>query len=262
MNRNKLVSTIALVLVLAGLIVGLTTVVSARSKDDSATVDLDGTSWVLSQIGSTTPTRDSNVTLTFASGKASGNATCNRFSGAYEVEGTGLSFGPLMTTMMACPDLDQETDYLAALALVTSYRVAQDQLHLLDSEGTTVLAYEPQRTSLTGTSWQLTAYSNGSAMVSVLANTQITASFDGERITGSAGCNSYFAAFETDGSQLTVGPAGSTEMFCGQPEGVMEQEMAYLQALQAAASYQVEGRTLTLLAEDGTRLALFTLAGE
>ena len=49
-------------------------------------------------------------------------------------------------------------------------------------------------------------------------------------------------------------------MACETPKGVMEQERAYLDALPAAAKYEVDGSNLTLLAADGTIVA--TLARE
>jgi len=262
MNRSKWMIAATIVLVLTGLIVGLTTVVGAQSKKPANTLDLDGTSWILTGIADTDLSPDLVGTLIFADGQAAGSATCNRYSGNYESDGSDLSFGPLMTTMMACLDPTPEADFMAAMEQVASYQVVDEQLLLVDGNGNTVLTFKPQPTSLSGTSWQLLSYHTDSAMVSVIAESEITATFDDERINGSAGCNSYFAAVETDGSQLSLGPAGSTRKLCPQPEGVMEQEMAYLQAIQNAASYQVEGNKLTLLDGEGMRLALFALATE
>lgn len=259
MNRSKWMTAATIVLVLAGLVVGLTVSVSARNVKS---VELDGTSWILTQIGNTVLPSDLIGTLVFSDGKAAGSATCNRYSGSYERDGAELLFGPLMTTMMACIDPTPEAEFLAAMEQVASYQVVDDQLFLIDGSGNTVLTFKPQPTSLAGTSWQLRSYQKGSAMVSVIAESGITATFDSERLSGSAGCNNYFAAFETDGSQLSLGPAGNTEMYCAQPDGVMEQEAAYLEALRTVASYQVEGNKLTLLDEDGMRLALFVLADE
>ena len=102
MNRNKWMIAATIVLVLAGLVVGLTSIVGAQSKRPADTIDLDGTSWILTEITGTDLSPDLVGTLIFADGKAAGSATCNRFSGSYERDGSDLSFGPLMTTMMAC----------------------------------------------------------------------------------------------------------------------------------------------------------------
>ena len=56
-----------------------------------------------------------------ADGTVSGFSSCNTFSGAYELDATTITFGPLATTKMACerPASAVEADYLAALGSVT-----------------------------------------------------------------------------------------------------------------------------------------------
>jgi heat shock protein HslJ len=59
------------------------------------------------------------VTLEFPeAGKASGRASCNRFTGSVEISGRSIRFGPLAATKMACIDDSanaQEVRYLDAL---------------------------------------------------------------------------------------------------------------------------------------------------
>lgn len=61
---------------------------------------------------------NTSITLAFdGAGAVSGNSGCNSYSGAYAINGTSLSIGPLISTRMACePDvMDQEQLYLASL---------------------------------------------------------------------------------------------------------------------------------------------------
>ena len=51
---------------------------------------------------------------------------------------------------------------------------------------------------------------------------------------------------------------GSTEMVCGEPEGVMDQEVAYLKALQSTSAFEIEGDVLTVLDGSGNRALEFT----
>ena len=56
---------------------------------------------------------DSPVQLDFADGRVSVSNTCNRMSGGYTLAGDQLTFTPMASTMMACPDpalmaLDQD----------------------------------------------------------------------------------------------------------------------------------------------------------
>ena len=100
---------------------------------------------------------------------------------------------------------------------------------------------------LEDTKWVLDSYGDRDNLQNVIGDTEITATFNSEdnQVTGSAGCNSYFGDYEIDDG-LSVGMLGNTEMWCGEPEGRMDQETAYLKILQAAESYEVEGATLTI----------------
>ena len=157
--------------------------------------------------------------------------------------------------------MEQEMAYLAALTTAATYSIQGDQLELRTADGALVASYQPQTASqLTGVTWEVVNYNhNQQAVQGVLLGTQITAVFgeDGQ-MSGTAGCNNYSAGYTVDGNAITIGPAISTMMFCGDPEGVMEQEMAYLQALPSAATYVVQGDRLDLLAADGTIVAIYT----
>ena len=61
---------------------------------------------------------DSRATLAFPeAGKVAGNGSCNRFTGAAEINGSAIKLGPLASTRMACMSeaSTQETGYLKAL---------------------------------------------------------------------------------------------------------------------------------------------------
>jgi len=95
--------------------------------------------------------------------------------------------------------------------------------------------------------WVLESYGETGELVSVTGDEEITAEFRSEegQVGGSAGCNRYFGGYELSGSKLSIpGPLGSTLMAC--PEDIMDQEMAYLQALQAAESYKIDGDELRI----------------
>jgi heat shock protein HslJ len=96
--------------------------------------------------------------------------------------------------------------------------------------------------SLDGTSWTLTAYGD----TSPLPNTTIDITFEGGELSGSAGCNHYFGSYETSGNTISISDVSATEMFCTGPEGVMEQETAYLSALSAAKTFQISGGLLQI----------------
>ena len=84
----------------------------------------------------------------------------------------------------------------------------------------------------------------------LLPGTNIILSFEEGRAGGFAGCNAYGASPEVGGDgALSISLLERTLQACLEPEGVMEQEDAYLRALQEAAAYRVAGDRLEI--EDG-----------
>jgi len=106
-----------------------------------------------------------------------------------------------------------------------------------------------QEVTLEDAKWVLQSYGEAGNPKDILADTEITAEFISSEgtVKGSAGCNSYFGSYELKGSQLSIpGPVGVTEMYCMEPEGVMDQEQEYLTALQLAESFEIDGDELQI----------------
>ncbi|NYT17265.1 MAG: META domain-containing protein [Methanomicrobiales archaeon] len=126
-------------------------------------------------------------------------------------------------------------------------------------EGTPpVTPVPPEVTPLTGTSWTLISGLSGGGTWNVLPGTVITATFgeDGQ-VSGSAGCNNYFAPYQSRLNSLTVGTAATTRMYCENPTGVMNQETLYLSNLEGAATYAVEGDLLMVYDTTGKTLLTY-----
>ena len=76
------------------------------------------------------------ATLEFESGgPVSGQAPCNRFSATNTVPYPWFQLTPIIATRAACPGLDAETAYLAALGRMTQSEVRQGTLFLRNDEG-------------------------------------------------------------------------------------------------------------------------------
>jgi heat shock protein HslJ len=100
---------------------------------------------------------------------------------------------------------------------------------------------------LAGTSWTLTSLDGSAQVGAAVGGSPITIEFDAEgRAGGSSGCNSYGADYSTNPANgITISQAVSTLMAC-MDQLVMENEAAFLQALSAITSYEIDGDTLTL----------------
>ncbi|MBK8048220.1 MAG: META domain-containing protein [Anaerolineales bacterium] len=112
---------------------------------------------------------------------------------------------------------------------------------------------------LNGTAWQVTGYNNGrDAIVSPIGGTNLTARFTSNQISGQGGCNDFNGGYSVSGSNISIGALGAGMRLCSEPEGVMEQEAAYLAALQSAGTFQFDGNRLTLRRWDGATAVVFT----
>ena len=115
----------------------------------------------------------------------------------------------------------------------------------------------PSGLQLNGTGWTLTDYVSGGKSVQTLDGTTVTMVFSQEgRITGSAGCNHYFASYDLKGTRITIGQAGSTMMYC-MGAGVMEQESAYLALLNQAVTVSSVNDRLTFADAQGMTILSF-----
>lgn len=114
--------------------------------------------------------------------------------------------------------------------------------------------------ALADTAWQLDQYApvGRTTLVTVPEAVTATAEFSADRITGSAGCNSFTGGYTTDGTTLDIGPVAATLMAC--PPPVAEVEQNYLAQLEVATSYAVADEVLSMSNPDGDVILSFTVA--
>jgi heat shock protein HslJ len=107
---------------------------------------------------------------------------------------------------------------------------------------------------LDGTSWTLESYA-GQALI---PDSTMTAVFNGGEVSGSASCNHYFAAYQTQGDRIAIEGLGWTEMACLEPEGIMSQEQEIMRLLGSASAYKLQGEQLIIIVENGSQLVFNT----
>lgn len=237
---------------LAALLAGCAT---APADPVPAPDPLAGTAWILAALPGRNLAPGPAVTLRFAEGSAQGSDGCNRYSAPYSAGAGRLEVSPRgATTMMACPPelMQQAGAFTAALTGTRAYRQEGRRLLLVAGDGRVLAAFAAQDTALAGTSWRVTAINNGrQAVVSVAAGSAATMTFAADgRLSGSAGCNNYTAAYSDDSGQVTIQPPAATRRMCP-GKGVMEQEQWLLAALATVASARIEGNRLELRSAAG-----------
>jgi heat shock protein HslJ len=208
---------------------------------------------------------NSTITLNLEDGKMTGTDGCNRYHTSYTLNADQLSINKnIATTMMACPEptTQQASAYIKALTETVSYKIEGQQLTLLNASGKTLASFTKQSADLGGTSWLVTSSNNGKqAVVSILIDSTLTANFSTDgKLSGSAGCNNYTAHYEVSGKNIKIGSVASTRKMCAKPDGVMQQEAWFLQALVTVASYQFESNHLELRTADNALAVMLVLA--
>ncbi len=207
---------------------------------------------------------DREVTAEFgADGRVGGNASCNNYFASYTVDGANLTVSQAGSTMMACEPaevMQQEVEFLTALQAAATFARDGETLTIANADGATVLTFRAvEPAALVGANWIATMVNNNrEAVSSLMADTAITATFteDG-KLNGSAGCNTYMTSYTLDGANITIQPPASTRKLCPEPEGVMEQETAFLTMLPQAATYTISGNALELRTADGALIVSF-----
>ena len=203
---------------------------------------LDRTSWTLEG--------NNDVTLEFTNGAFNGQAPVNLYFGSWYVTENGILFGAVGSTMMAGPEdqMTAETEFFAALANVTGYKIADGKLVLTDKDGKTLLTFTEAALEQAGSTisgnWTLEGNNN--------VTLDITA--DGA-FNGQAPVNLYFGTATIDGNSLSFGTVGATKM--AGPEDLMTAENEFFAALNNVTGYKIADGKLVLTDKDGNTLLTF-----
>ena len=196
----------------------------------------------------------SKYSLTFLdNGLYNVQADCNNGSGTYTVSGSQLALQTGPMTMAACPPGSQDTEFVRDLGQVAAHVFDGENLvlNLAMDSGNMVFSARPP-VSLTGPAWQVLSVNNGrEAIVSVLPETQLTATFGEDGIVdGNTGCNSYRGLYTVTGAMIAFGSLIATRRAC-LSVAAAAQEQAFLAALVASTSYELLGDRLTLRDDAG-----------
>ncbi|MBN1579729.1 MAG: META domain-containing protein [Anaerolineae bacterium] len=114
---------------------------------DASNAPLNDIGWLLDNLNGQTVISNTQITLDFENGALNGSDGCNQYSGSYTADGERITVNNnIATTMMACaePIMQQASVYITALTQATAYKVAGQQLTLLDAGGKTLAIFIQQ----------------------------------------------------------------------------------------------------------------------
>jgi heat shock protein HslJ len=188
-------------------------------------------------------------------------ADCNTVLGTYTTSGSSLSIQLGPSSLVGCPPGSLADEFTNDIAAATRYSLSGGQLSIeLGTPGARMTFIPLQSAELVGPTWKLLSYNNGRGGVqSVAIGTSPTAAFGADgRISGSGGCNQFNGSYTLSGNNtISIGPLATTRMACA--PAIMDQENAYLAALQASTQYAVRAAELTLRdANDATQATFVT----
>jgi len=237
----------------------LTLTACAYSNSTTDPGNLDGTSWVVTQIKSSPTIPEHQPSIEFATTTVAGSAGCNGFSGGYTKSGVGISFSPLAITEVACSPqsvMDQESEFSAALGKVAKLAGGATEIALQDASGKILLTLtravpEPSPSPLEGTTWSLTSTRNGRSTSSLVAGSSVTLKINGTTYSGKA-CNSFGGDVRIDGDKFRVTSLVTTYADC--KAGLGKQESTVLGILHDVETMSITGAQLSLSAADGSGL--------
>lgn len=108
--------------------------------------------------------------------------------------------------------------------------------------------------------WTLVSFGDPDQPRLILPGSEITISFDLDegKVSGSAGCNHYFAGFDLGDDTIRFSAAGSTMMACAEAER-MEQEQHFLAALGESERYEIVDGQLQITDAGGNILTFVPL---
>ena len=116
--------------------ISLLVIVALSACSGSSSPALAG-GWKLVSYNSTPALPEVDTTITFDAERMSGSVGCNSFGGDYKVSGGSITFGPVMSTMMACDEnvMQQEAAVLGVLVETVNFKMDGNTLTITSADG-------------------------------------------------------------------------------------------------------------------------------
>jgi heat shock protein HslJ len=209
--------------------------------------------WSLTELDGVPVPRGAGITATFfPSGRVTGSSGCNPYQAVWQSFGTDrLVITAIQAARDRCkaPSSRREAAYLDLLDDATSFMIAADTLTVTTAFKGPLLfrAGRPSPGLILG-QWRLAAI-DGTPLPEALG---IDATFDeAGTVSGTGGCNDYDGPYAIRGDTIRIGPLLTMRASCD--PAVDRVEAAFLDALEAAGRWSVDGTTLRLRAAGGGR---------
>lgn len=242
-------------------IVCLITACDTAKKAASNNVSPDplfGTKWKLTELNGKPVADKINgkepfLELQEADKRYTASGGCNGIGGQFTLSKNGrIQFSQGMSTMMACENMEVETQLKNALIATDNYTIHGNTLSLNKARMAPLARFQAINPSVADNEL------NGTWEVDYVSGTRIA--FDGlypgkrpvitfnltdNKATGNSSCNNFNTTFTINGSNITFNDPMSTKMACpGEGEAV------FFKTLKTVTQYSISGNTLNLIMGD------------
>ncbi|TDD25244.1 META domain-containing protein [Kribbella turkmenica] len=196
---------------------------------------------------------NSRVRLTFTDdGRLIAEAGCNSMQSPVDTGDGKLAVDEqLQVTAMGCDDARHKQDsWLSGLLRSgPSWTLEADRL-TVTSGGTTITLTDRETAepdlALDGTKWSLETVVSGETASHQAGSEKVWITLNGDRVTGSTGCNELQGKVARDTGKLTFGEIATTRRACAGDAGKLEQTL--LGTLEGTVTYEVDANRLELRA--------------
>jgi len=188
-------------------------------------------------------------------GRLSFDAGCNSSQAKVSTADGRLTLGKEMSsTLIGCMEPLQSQDAWvgSVIAAKPAWKLDGDKLELTTSSTTISLldreTAEPDL-ALDGTKWALSTVITGEAASHQAGSEKAWLTLNGERVTGSTGCNEFQGTVARATGKLTFGELATTRRACAGDAAKLE--TVVLNGLKGELNYQIDGSTLQLRSSGG-----------
>jgi heat shock protein HslJ len=188
-------------------------------------------------------------------GRLVADAGCNSMQSKVSTDDGKLTLkGELASTAMGCPGPQQGQDSWLAKIISAKPTWKLDGSKLDVTAGSTTISLVDREIAqpdlgVDGTRWTLNSVISGDAVGNFAGSDKAWMALNGERVTGSTGCNDFQGTVARSTGKLTFGELATTRRAC--PGQAATVEKALLNGLKGEVSYKVDGSTLQLRSSTG-----------
>jgi heat shock protein HslJ len=181
------------------------------------------------------------------------HAGCNQMGGKVSLDGGTVTMDQYGATEMACPDRQAQEAWLAKLMTDRpKWKLEGDTLTLTKGSTTVVLKdrkiVEPDL-PIAGTTWTVDGVLAGLAVEHFPGMASARFTIEGERVTGSTGCNEFEGPVTRTATTLSFGALKITAAGCSGDRARLER--AVIGALGSPLTYSIDYNRLELRNADG-----------